>query len=247
MCRMPPKLRLDTPWPMHKAGLRATPAAVTFCADVQMYAVLVTCQVSFHLQPSPAAFFPFPYILPIFLQPNLAGHRATPAAITFCANVQMYTILVTRHCSSQYRPFPVAYVLPHLITILPALIPMPVCHQITYALRQDATLKTRRKCVGLRMSFQDYPGCCTATSHQGLCGIVSVGAVLLADGVSAMAGRDPRGGAGPQCISRVCSGRGCCKGCWVSHHSRGELPSCRLASTESVHAAHLLITRSFGA
>lgn len=49
MCRMPPKLRLDTPWPMHKAGLRATPAAVTFCEDVQMYAVLVTCQVLFHL------------------------------------------------------------------------------------------------------------------------------------------------------------------------------------------------------
>ena len=45
MCRMPPGLRLDTPWPSAKAGLRATPAAVAFCADVQLYAVLVTRQV----------------------------------------------------------------------------------------------------------------------------------------------------------------------------------------------------------
>ena len=48
MCRMPPKLRLDTPWPMHKAALRATPAALTFCADVGLYAVLVTRQVTTH-------------------------------------------------------------------------------------------------------------------------------------------------------------------------------------------------------
>ena len=46
MCRMPPKLRLDTPWPMHRAALRAHPAALAFCADVGLYAVLVTRQVA---------------------------------------------------------------------------------------------------------------------------------------------------------------------------------------------------------
>ena len=51
MCRMPPKLRLDTPWPMHKAALRATPAALAFCADVGLYAVLVTRQVTAMVHP----------------------------------------------------------------------------------------------------------------------------------------------------------------------------------------------------
>ena len=46
MCRMPQRLRLDTPWPTVKAGLRATPAAVTFSAELQLYAVLVTRQVA---------------------------------------------------------------------------------------------------------------------------------------------------------------------------------------------------------
>ncbi len=55
MCRMPPQLRLDTPWPSHKAVLRATPAAVTFCADVQLYAVLVTRQVSLMAKANPSA------------------------------------------------------------------------------------------------------------------------------------------------------------------------------------------------
>ena len=46
MCQMPQRLRLDTPWPTVKAGLRATPAAVTFSAELQLYAVLVTRQVA---------------------------------------------------------------------------------------------------------------------------------------------------------------------------------------------------------
>ena len=46
MCRMPQRLRLDTPWPTVKAGLRATPAAVTFSPELQLYAVLVTRQVA---------------------------------------------------------------------------------------------------------------------------------------------------------------------------------------------------------
>ena len=54
MCRMPPRLRLDTPWPSHKAALRATPAAVSFCADVQLYAVLVTRQVSLMTKANPS-------------------------------------------------------------------------------------------------------------------------------------------------------------------------------------------------
>ena len=45
ICQMPMRVHLDTPWPLQKVPLRATPHRVAYFAEARLYVVLASRQV----------------------------------------------------------------------------------------------------------------------------------------------------------------------------------------------------------
>lgn len=44
ICQLPPRVRLDAPWPQQKVPLRATPHCLAFYAEARLYALLTSRQ-----------------------------------------------------------------------------------------------------------------------------------------------------------------------------------------------------------
>ena len=47
ICQMPMRMHLDTPWPMQKIPLRATPLRIAYFAEARLYVILTSRPVCF--------------------------------------------------------------------------------------------------------------------------------------------------------------------------------------------------------